>query len=256
MLAQGSRKRSQSQAGMSQSRQAPPVLRVARPPRKPLSKRVARLEKINKKQQKSRCVKELSNSFQAITYAAPVLVKFTAQQGNGPAGYINSEAFAQSAIFSMTLLWNSRTANLNNNQIRILIGFIRHDGAAATAGSVCTDLFGTATPFAHTQYVYRHFANTEGLGSKYIIKYDKVHNVNTGVYWDATAALATTEPATKTFKEIVSFKNVKMEWDASQHGGVNPPEYNCPFILFISNNNTGAHVAYQYRQWFTHEAVV
>lgn len=231
-----------------------PAMKVPR--RKPLSKRIARLEKINKKQQKSRSVREFTSSFQGITYAAPFLLKFTAQQGNGAGGYQQSEAFAQTGIWSCTLIWGSRTANLNNNQVRIIIGFIRHDGGSATAASVCTDLFGTATPLSYTQYQYKHLANSEGLGTKYIIKSDKIHNVNTGVYWDAGAGVATTEPATKSFKEVVSFKNVKMEWDASQHGGVNSPEYNAPFMLCISNNTTGAHIAYQYRQWFTHEAVV
>jgi len=253
MLAQG-RKRTYSQAGVGTStapvNRGPPVKKA----RKPLTKRIARLEKINKKQQKSRSVREFNSGGTNVNYTAPLLLKFDAQQGGGPGGYSQSEAFAQTGIFSLGISMASRGTNYNNNAIRVIIGFIRHEGAAATASTVCSELFNSTTPNVFHQYAYKHLSPTEGLGTKYIIKSDKVHTWNPGNFYDGQATV--TNPYCKFWKEVVSFKNVKMEWDAAQHAGVAPPEYNCPFMLVISQNGTGCDILYRYRQWFTHEACV
>lgn len=253
MLAQG-RKRSYSQAGVggstAPSQRGPPVKKA----KKPLAKRVRRLEKITKVQNVSRGLVEFSSGGVLVNAANPLLIKFSSQQGAGHDRYINSEAFAQTMILSANILSGQRNANFNSNQIRVILGFCRYDAIAVTAADVLQDLFGTATPSMNEQYMFKTESTREGLGTKYIIKSDKVHQWNNVVYYDGSGNQ--TSPYNKCFKEVVSLKNVKMEWPLSVHASASAPEYNCPFFLVFTANGTGHSFAYQWRQWFTHQAAI
>ena len=141
MSPQASRKRGVSQAGLAASSLATQMSKK----RKPLARRVAKLEKLNKKQQKSRGHKEVVASAN-VTSAAPLLVTFQSQQGNSPGQYRQSEAFAQTGIFDYWILANSRSANYNSNALRVIIGFIRHGAKSISASTVLNDLFGTSSP--------------------------------------------------------------------------------------------------------------
>lgn len=245
MLSQGSRKRV-SQAGVAPA--------SAKKARVALSRRVHHLEKLNKKQRKTRKVAEAYASGQSVTNAAPHYMALSSSRGDSPSQYVANEAFLQTGILSVRMNFPSRTTNLNNSNFRIIGGFIRHDATTLTATGICQDLFGKTNPETLDQYEWKARTNREGLGTKYIIKLDKIYTFQDGIYYDTAIPAATTMPHHKTVKLMLNLKNVRAEWDASSHGASNHPHYNCPFFLFITDNATGGTINAIYRQWFTDEA--
>lgn len=227
-----------------------------------VNKRVRRLEQVNKFQGSLRKYKESFVTAAAVTTAAPLLIYGPSiGPGTGQTTRIGNEVYFQTGALTMDLRVPSRTSNFQPTNVRIMAGIIKHGanngGTILTATNVLNGIFGTtATGYAFAQYQPKVGSDTgDGLGTKYIVKYDKIFREGKGVYHDATGGFSYTMPVSKLIRVMLNFKNLKAEWPGDIFATTAPPDVNCPFFLIFTDNGN-CTLDYQYRQWFTEHAVV
>lgn len=230
-----------------------------------ISKRVKKLEKALNKDSLERKLDDYSNlrsTAVQVSSAAPLLL-YSMSVASGTQWYqrIGNEVFLQSLVGRIDIRCGRTVSNYRPPAFRVIVGFQRYDAAGTfTASSICTGLFGTATPAVEEMYLLR--VNDGLIGKKYIILKDKMYlgpgNQNNMVNDGVTDY---TSPWRRLIQLKTSMKNNIVRWDNTS---ATAPQENRPFVLIISDNSAtegiGASnpvdIFAQIRLFFTEKKVV
>lgn len=210
--------------------------RVINRARASVAKRVKRVEAIvSERGREKKCVTNYQEDITTLTAAAPTLYAFTCTQGTGDDNHIGNEVFLQDWVHRLQISWSRTASNFQAHSVRIVCGMIRTAAAGISASTVCTDLFGTATPDVDTMYA---LPQEEGrLGTKYIVVKDRVIQKTQPVVMYSTNSGNTTWAATPCRKMLTmkgSFKNNKAVFDDGS--STTQPFKSRPFILLITDS--------------------
>lgn len=221
--------------------------------------RIAKLETLSRAQNKTLKHKRFGAATATLDNAntGPLLVLFESKTGDGEDEFQGLEGFLSKTEVRMRLNLPVRTTNFNHNRFRVIMGYIKYDARGISATTLVNNLFGTSVPTSYSLYNTKGRTNEEGLGVKYIIKYDKIHNLGEGLYYTGSAQ-STFAHSKLVVINANFFKNIQMSLVQSSDTVVGEPEYNCPFLLFITDvgGTDLANVDYLWRQFWTDQKTV
>lgn len=226
-----------------------------------IKKDVKRLKKIMKVENQQRKYTEDLLTVTGVTNTAPQRhLWLGCGQGTQLGQRAANDAYLHTFIASGICHWPERASNHQPQIIRVIAGLIRKDvylsGTQINAQLMCSQLFNSNTPKVYAQYTPRvnQLTGADGLGDKYIVKYDKLWKQKVGSVYDGTSKLSW--PDNKPFKIMMNFKNVHAVWpaDLNPASRLSPDTY-CPFILFIADHPGAPNIEMEVRQWFTDTSV-